>query len=138
MRQVSLFPGLERDDSFQDRSCKVKRKPIQTPVADDSPTAYTADFEEFWKAYPRKDNKAGAFLSYKRCRAKGCKAGLILIRAQQFAESDSGMNEVAFIPHATTWLNQMRFMDDPKVWNKSGLNGHKRPETAEVDWNYKD
>jgi hypothetical protein len=138
MRQVSLFPGLERPDPVQDRGRKVKKKPVQTPAADDSPTAYTADFEEFWKAYPRKDGKAAAFLSYRRCRSKGCKAGLMLIRAQQFAESDAGMNEVAFIPHASTWLNQLRFLDDPAAWNSSGVNGHKRPDNAEVDWNYKD
>lgn len=129
---------MERDDTVQNRKPKVKPKAAQTPAADDNPTAYTQDFEEFWKAYPRKDGKAAAFLSYRRCRSKGCKAGLMLIRAKQFSESDVGMGEEQFIPHASTWLNQLRFMDDPSAWNKSGMNGHKRPENAEVDWNYKD
>lgn len=97
---------------------------------------YSPEFEQFWEAYPRHTNKYLSWISWQRARKAGFKHGLMLLRAQQFAESDVGRNVLRYIPHACTWLNQRRFLDDPEAWtftrvSTGGANG------TQVDWNYK-
>lgn len=140
MRQISLFPDLERPDPIQNGGGKVSKKQSFTPKQPEkvgSRFVYPDDFEEFWSHYPRKDSKADAYAIWQRCIHKGYKRGLMIVRAEQFARSEVGMGLLQHIPMARTWLGQLRFLDDPKEWDRFGADNAKRPDNAGVDWDYK-
>lgn len=75
---------------------------------------YTAEFEAWWAAYPRKSGKVAAFEAYKRAKKKiGPGATEKLSSAvADLAKAMAGREE-RFIPHPTTWLNQGRWDDEP-------------------------
>jgi len=75
-----------------------------------------SQFDDFWRAYPNhKGGKAKAKVAWdKACLKKDrptWKALRVAISAQ--LKSDQ-WSDPQFIPHATTWLNQSRWLDDPK------------------------
>ena len=70
---------------------------------------YTSEFLEWWNLYPRKDgSKAKAFESWKKATNKFIEMSNLLSATKKFKQSCSGQ-EKAYIPHATTWLNQKRW-----------------------------
>jgi len=70
---------------------------------------YTSEFLEWWNLYPRKDgSKAKAFESWKKATSKFIEMSDLLSATKKFKQSCSGQ-EKAYIPHATTWLNQKRW-----------------------------
>ena len=75
--------------------------------------AYTAEFEAFWQAYPRKVGKDAAFKAWKRKRHEippWDELATILARqcrCEQW-QRDGGQ----YIPHPATWLNQGRWQDE--------------------------
>ena len=79
---------------------------------------YTIAFEEFWSVYPRRPNssKKDAFAKFKKALTKITALELIQI-TELFAKSMVN-KDPQYIPHASTWLNQERYMDlkdAPKV-----------------------
>ena len=69
-----------------------------------------ADFEEWWKVYPRKVGKYKASPAF----AKACHItnfDELLEATKRFAKVCEGQDK-QFIPHPTTWLNQQRWKDD--------------------------
>lgn len=76
-----------------------------------------SDFDQFWAAYPRKVNKAGALKSFKKT---GVSLDVILKALENHKRSAQWKKDGgAFIPHPTTWLNQRRWEEtlpgDPSV-----------------------
>ena len=70
---------------------------------------YTSDFQEWWHLYPRKDgSKAKAFEGWKKATSKFIDVAELLSATGKFKQSCQG-KERAYIPHATTWLNQKRW-----------------------------
>lgn len=81
-----------------------------------------SEFAEFWKLYPRKIGRLAAERGYKKAR-KQATAEAILTGLMLFNRNLP--QEERFIPHAATWLNQGRWMDElPSV----------RPVTPQRDW----
>ena len=80
-----------------------------------------ADFDEFWKLYPRRIGRLAAERAYekarKRATADAILAGLMLFNRNL-------PHEERFICHAQTWLNQGRWMDE--------LPGVR--QTQQTDW----
>lgn len=74
------------------------------------------DFEEFWQVYPRKVGKGQARLAFKTALRKATKDELVSA-ASAYAESVRS-TEQNFIPHASTWLNGERWLDQTtqSVW----------------------
>jgi DNA-binding transcriptional MocR family regulator len=74
------------------------------------------DFEEFWQIYPRKVGKGQARLAFKTALRKATKDELVSA-ASAYAESVRS-TEQNFIPHASTWLNGERWLDQTtqSVW----------------------
>jgi hypothetical protein len=109
------------------------------------PSPYSVEFEEWWKAYPRHEVKFKAFGSWKKAIAAIMQSqdvamptavSWLLSVTLIFRDSERGKSG-EFCPHATTWLNQRRYEDDPKVWGKA--NGQTRthnPGTSSslADW----
>lgn len=98
------------------------------PKSRQAAIAYGPDgiaFEEWWKFYPRKVGKQDALRAYVRVRAYLCKTRgfspaearqFLLERIQAFAQSPKAKS--FFCPHASTWLNQGRYDDDPNEWQR--------------------
>lgn len=87
---------------------------------------YTAAFEEFWAAYPRKKGKGGAFRSWKRNKPDVAEV-LSAIEAQKNGfdwQKDGGQ----FIPHPQTWLNNSCWLDEA---SESPPPGSTAPVNAE-------
>ena len=73
------------------------------------------DFNRFWKVYPKKDKKGEALKSWTTLSSKKDRPTLKTI---MFAVRDQKQTErwsnPQFIPLASTWINQTRWIDDPK------------------------
>lgn len=86
--------------------------PIPTPFS--SPQAATdAEFDGFWRAYPRKVGKAPALKAYRAARRKVDMA-TIASALRVFAAAMAGRDPDK-IPHPATWLNREPWHDDPSA-----------------------
>lgn len=65
--------------------------------------AYSAEFETFWAAYPRKIEKQDALKAFLKARAK-VSLETIMAGVKTFAAEKAG-TDPAFIRHASKWLN---------------------------------
>ena len=68
------------------------------------------DFEEFWKAYPKKVGKPAALKAWKKLKPRP-DLGVVLTAIESQKQSEQ-WQEKRFIPHASTWLNQGRWTDE--------------------------
>jgi hypothetical protein len=80
-------------------------------VDPDEPSGLDAEFDGFWKAYPRHVGKGAALKAYRSARKR---ASLDVIAAGLRAQVPVlRRRDKGFIPHPATWLNQDRWEDDP-------------------------
>lgn len=82
-------------------------------VSDDRRTAsekITDEFEIWYAAYPRHVGRGAALRGYKTARTKA-EPEILLRAATLYASKCKGMDQ-KFIPHAATWLNQERWLDE--------------------------
>lgn len=70
--------------------------------------AYPQEFDEFWSIYPRIVNKVQAFRSWQRVDPRD--RALVIFATGKHAQAMLG-RETDKIPHAATWLNQLRYED---------------------------
>ena len=68
-----------------------------------------AQFEEFWNSYPRKTNKLAALKSFQKIDVS--LHDLIVARLDEQKKSGQ-WQDVKYIPHASTWLNNKRWEDE--------------------------
>jgi len=69
-------------------------------------------FEDFWNAYPRKENKAAtiALWGSKKCSGDSVK---LMLHLSISKESEQWVREGGrFVPMASTYLRQQRYLDD--------------------------
>jgi hypothetical protein len=83
-------------------------------------------FSQFWELYPRKVGKRRAEVAW-RAAIKDTPAAEILAAVAIFAKSPKARSE--YVPHPTTFLNQGRWLDDPKDWQ----DGQPTPEEIKPD-----
>jgi len=83
---------------------KPKRRRSSVAVVDD------AQFEEFWKAYPRRTAKGNARKAF-IAALKKIDADTLVTKAGQFAKQQAG-KEPQYIPHPASWLNGERWEDE--------------------------
>lgn len=92
---------------------KCPRNPIQSESnsKSESNSAQTrgADFEEFWKHYPRNEGKQKAREAFRKVDVD---VQVLIAAVEQQKLSDQWTkNNGQFIPHASTWLNGKRWED---------------------------
>ena len=68
------------------------------------------DFEAFWRLYPRKIGKGYAKECFARALSRAPAKAILWAIGYQVRTNALG-NEEAFQPHASTWLNQDRWLD---------------------------
>lgn len=66
--------------------------------------AYTEEFEEFWRAYPRKVEKRKAFKNWRTRLREGAKAADIILAARNYAEAKRG-TRLDYMKHPATFLS---------------------------------
>lgn len=89
------------------------------------------NFDQFWERFPKKADKGKALDSWKKlCTQKpNDRPSWKMIRSAIYEQKKSGRwQEEEFIPHPATWLNQQRWLDDPKEM-KAPYNGAKPNHT---------
>lgn len=116
----------------------------ESTTSDDTPAdaakrtrhAYSAAFEQWYAAYPRRIGKQAASSAFGRRlsaialnRGTGRDEALawLVEVTRQFAASPAGQAG-QFTPHPATWLNEGRYDDDQTEWSKNGCdtNGSKQ------------
>tara|TARA_R110000782_G_scaffold184722_2_gene275047 strand:+ start:583 stop:1221 length:639 start_codon:yes stop_codon:yes gene_type:complete len=120
---MTMGRGVEthRSTIEDTKGAETPRERVLTPpnTKDDTKTnTYSESFEQFWKEYPRKLGKHQASVSFGKYDDKHYKK--IIYAAKVFAQENLTTEE-RFIPHATTWLNQQRYLDylDKTLKNKN-------------------
>lgn len=102
------IPSLEGMDTPKDKDRdkdKVK----------DKDTALSG-FELFWLAYPRKVGKGAACKAWLRINPNFTLAGQIIVAVNKQKRCAQWLKDSGdFIPHPSTWLNQMRWEDEVPV-----------------------
>jgi hypothetical protein len=97
---------------------------------------YSAEFEEFWKIYPRKAGKGAAWKVWSKIKAPvhtlaAISEALEWQKVSRQWVSDGGQ----YIPHPSTYLNQRRWEDDPKGQPGTVATSSRPPSGWEEDRN---
>ena len=71
------------------------------------------EFDEFWRAYPRRVAKAGARAKWDAVVKRGIDPAMLLAGAQRYATERAG-TDPRYTKHPTTWLNQGCWDDEPQ------------------------
>jgi hypothetical protein len=86
-------------------------------------------FTRFWKLYPNKKGSKGKTLSIWEtiCNRKNKQAPSwsIITKAIREQKETERWQDPKFIPHASTWLNQSRWLDDPNEMKNLLYNNNK-------------
>ncbi len=84
----------------------------------------TADFDRFWSAYPRRDNKANALKAWHKA-VKKAPAEAIIAAAERFRDWPGRTPQ--FTAHGSTWLNGERWNDelDPNAGRPTPTRQHQ-------------
>ena len=69
------------------------------------------DFDAFWKAYPRKENKFQAKLKYFQATKTYGSNKLMSMLKRYINEIQVKKKDKTFVPYASTWLHQKRYLD---------------------------
>lgn len=102
-----------------------------TPAATRASDDPGPDFDEFWRLYPRKAGKSEAAKAWGNAIKNGADPASLLAALKAHAEyHQAAKTEQQFIPHASTWLNQKRYEDDPPPLPRRQNTG---PDTAPRD-----
>jgi DNA-binding transcriptional regulator YhcF (GntR family) len=105
-----------------DTTVQTLRTPVTNNTKGKTKDIYSAEFEEFWKVYPRKENKRESFKKWKKA-VEDITEKKLLVYTIRFAEKVQRDNtQEKYIPHPTTWLNQGRYEDFKKIETKNSLN----------------
>ena len=84
-------------------SKKVRNIPPKSPKG----------FDEFWKAYPRKQSKTAALKAFEKLKPDSELLGVMLSAIKRQVESDQWKRDGGqYIPHPSTWLNGRRWEDE--------------------------
>ena len=83
-----------------------------------SQSPYSEDFEAFWVAYPslRKGKKGEAWKAWQKALKEGANPAVLIAKAREFAASNVGRGK--YCPGPAPWLNQRRWEDDPRSWER--------------------
>lgn len=101
-----LVRGTEEEEEVE------SIKPPSSPTSKGTTEQWELDFDVFWSKYPRKVGKPAAKKAYRGARKK-TDATTIYQGLVMHIPYWQARNEIEFVPHASTWLNQERWADRP-------------------------
>lgn len=99
---------------------EVRKKESSRSVAKATRPSASVEFEEFWKAYPRRDGpnpRKPAEQKFNALVQTGVDPAVMIAAAKRLASDEAKRGNVGtrFIPQAMTWLNQQRWTDHAAV-----------------------
>lgn len=121
---LNLDSNLNLDSDTDHVSSKVISKAGKKAQVVDN------EFEAFWKAYPRKVAKANAIKAFSKAKDKPELKELLAILETHKASDSWQKDGGAYIPHAATWLNGSRWLDQIK----NPTQGPTRPPVVANDF----
>ena len=75
---------------------------------------YTPEFEEFWKIYPSNRGKAAAFKAWEKAKKRGATEEQLNTAANAYRQYVTNLGRAEeHIKHASSWLNQDEWLDEP-------------------------
>jgi hypothetical protein len=90
----------------------------------------TPTFDDFWRAYPRRVGRGAAVKSWeKMTKALKIDPADIMRGVHVYAAAMRG-KDIQYVAHATTWLNQQRWLDDHSTAVASDEPAYKQDEAA--------
>lgn len=114
--EKSKFPAYDNNckQIHADANTCKQMLPLPEPLHKPLPEPLLDGFEEFWKAYPRKNGKGDALKIWSKLKpSKELAAKMIATLSWQKESSDWTKENGKFIPHPSTWLNKGRWDDEP-------------------------
>lgn len=90
------------------------------PAAPKPEELLAEEFEAWWKAYPRKVGKGAAQKAYKSARKDACPEELANGLRRASIAWEAARTAPQYVPHASTWLNGQRWLDDPAAIAHAG------------------
>ncbi len=104
----------QKTDSDPEADPEKKTDPDQTPKPPKGAVEFDSDFSLFWKAYPRRKNKGQAIKAWKATqKARPVISVIIAAIKSQCASRQWTSDGGKFIPYPASWLNGMRWEDEP-------------------------
>lgn len=117
-----------------------KGKPIES-VADIPQVKVVERFEEFWKAYPRKEHKAMAEQEYAKLIVQGIKEEMLIASAKAYARAKDGQDP-KYLNCPDSWLQKCIFADYEIKGKEADAGpdqiGHEDDEPAMNYWDAKE
>jgi hypothetical protein len=113
-----------------EKNREEKKGEVESRAVAAAPARVPDRFDEFWRAYPRRDGanpRAPAEKKFKALVKGGIDPQVMIAGAAALALAESSKGNVGtpFIPQAMTWLNQQRWSDHAEV---AGLLNPTTPE----------
>ena len=94
----------------------TETEPTPKPAKPKKPALgeYTEAFEDFWKIYPSNRGKAAAFKAWGKAKKRGATEEQLKTAAAAYAGYVARLNRAEeHIKHASSWLNQDEWLDEP-------------------------
>ena len=100
--------SVTKSDESKSKSIELERENIKEKEAE-----LLTDFEEAWKAYPRKQGKDNAQRDYLKARKEGVSKEEILSGIERYKwQIAACKTEPQYILHGSTWFHQRRWTDE--------------------------
>lgn len=89
-----------------------RNKPINSNTRRSAKSEIPEDFSRFYAVYPRKVSKPAALKAWRALKADAALADRIIADVKRRCDTEWKGQEIQFIPHPSTYLNQRRWEDE--------------------------
>lgn len=107
---------LKEDNTHDQLFELTETEPTPKPAKAKKPALgeYTEAFEDFWKIYPSNRGKAAAFKAWGKAKKRGATEEQLKTAAAAYSGYVTRLNRAEeHIKHASSWLNQDDWLDEP-------------------------
>ena len=112
----------------KDKRIKTEDKRQKTEESKEKAASLTANFEKFWNAYPRHENRKKAEDAFRKINPDDSLLEKMLDSIDKQRDSPQWKeNGGQYIPHPTTWLNGKRWEDEVRTEQKTISNVKQMP-----------
>ena len=99
-------------EAIKDKGDRIKDITNNPPIVPPSRGKADADFDKFWREYPKKVGKGAAKKAFEKARKKASIETLVTAVRRQKCGSQWTKDDGQYIPNPATWLNQERWEDE--------------------------
>lgn len=111
-RSRNVLGNVPETDQNTDTDTEIPPLP---PQGGGARAHLSESFETFWRAYPRKVSKQEASRAWFKLAPDAALCSRIMAALERHRQSRQWIEDGGrFIPHASTWLNQRRWEDEPE------------------------